>query len=172
MPRANPRTLSWIGSSLTLALLCSCEVTSRDRSDELDRPGAVIVEAANWDELRFRSRASDIIFQSTGHFYVDPNACFRKESGALDLTTWNRIAKAINRAWLASRTDTPTCTALPEGGALLSGAVEVRAWNEGSQRLIDSGGQRPCSTIADEAVFQALLQALGEVVAIARAEGC
>ena len=155
-----------------LLLLQACEVVPRDEDNGLERPASGLVEAANWDEIRFRSRGSDIIFQSTGHFYVDPNSCHRRESGALELATWNRIALAINRAWLAPRSETPICIALPEGGALLSASVEVRVWNNGTQLLVDSGGTRPCSRIADQSAFENLLQSLGEVVTLARAEGC
>ena len=96
-----------------LLLLQACNVVPRSQGNVLERPSSGLIEPANWGEIRFRSRGSDITFQNTGHFYVEPNSCHRRESGALDLATWNRIAAAINAAFSAFRSPAATAELIP-----------------------------------------------------------
>jgi hypothetical protein len=149
----------------------SCKIAPRGDQENADAL-TPMVQATGWDEVRYTVRGSEITLQRTGHFYVEPNACFRKESGTLELATWNRIAQIINQAWLAPRTQTPLCVALPPEMPPLRAGVEFKDRSGNALSFVEQQGSKACAPIENEMILTPFLEALSEAAQIARQEGC
>lgn len=160
--------------------LASCRLASRNGDDLSDAPGVAMIEAEEWDEVIYTVKGSEITLQSTGHFYVEPNACFRKESGVFELATWNRMAEIMNQLWrswqsplLPPLLEEAQCIPVASGAPTILNGVEMKVWRGTPQKIIESvSSTQICSRIANAELLRAFVLMLGEASAIARQEGC
>jgi hypothetical protein len=161
-------------------LLTSCKMVSRNGEDPSNSPGVVMVEADEWDEVIYTIKGSEITLQSTGHFYAEPNACFRKESGVFELSTWNRMAELSNLVWRAWQSpeappllEQAQCITAPPGAPSIPSGVEMKIWKGSPQKIIDSiNSTQICSRISNLELLRNFVLMLGEASTIARQEGC
>lgn len=164
--------------AITLGLT-GCQVVQRDQGTSAE-PASPLIEAQGWQSLTWRAYGSELILQGTGHFYVRPNACYHREYGTLQLEIWNRAAGIINEALeRRQRLDdgTPrTCLPRDPGLPALYDGAELELFDGTKLLLVDEGGSRACGIFgSDAASMQAmreLVDLLGEIARIARAEGC
>jgi hypothetical protein len=177
--RQSHSVLVWFAPWITPWLafcLTACEVQPRNGAPSPEDPALAMVQTADWKDIVFTSLRSEITLQETGHFYVEPNACYRKESGVLSLELWNRLARAINQVWLAARVESESCVPAPLDAPQVINGIKIRFWNAPEQLLISSisSGRsgRICSTVSDPEALREMSALLGQLVQIARAEGC
>lgn len=184
------KTLLILIPILTLSnLAAGCRMAPRADGDAAG-PSSPLIEAQDWYQLKYRAYGSEITLQSTGHFYVRPNACSRRAAGALKLDTWNRVATTINQAWInwrdwqnlqnqagATPPSNPlTCVPVQSDFPALYSGITLQLRNDTTLTWIEPGSSRPCGRFDDDqktlTLMRELIRTLGEVARIARSEGC
>jgi hypothetical protein len=165
------RPLNRVLSSALLALsavACSMEPRGYTRAT----PDPEFVPADSWSSMTLVISGARTVVSSNGHFTTVPNACYRRESGALDLELWNRVAQAVNRMLEQNWLDEPSCAPRPAGAADLYQPVILAMRDRQTRELLTSSGGKFCSRSADLTAAADLLVALSEVAYKAKHEGC
>jgi hypothetical protein len=156
---------------LALLLTSSCSVQSRNTFSS-SKPEPDLVQADSWDFMTIVIGGARTKLENNGHFSTVPNACYRRESGALELALWNRVANATNRMLTQQWLDEPICSARPAGSPDLYGPVLLQMMDRQTREILSPQGSKYCTRSVDVEAAGELLLALGEVAHRASIEGC
>jgi hypothetical protein len=135
-------------------------------------PDPEFIPAESWSSMTLVISGARTVVSSNGHFTTVPNACYRRESGALDLELWNRVAQAVNRMLQQTWLEQTSCAPRPAGAADLFQPVTLAMRDRQTRELLTSSGGKFCTRSADLPAAAELLVALSEVAQKARHEGC
>lgn len=121
-----------VRNAIGLVLLCTLVVNcsgsnSPEQKTELDTPGTEATAPQGWDIVHLVSyNYADTDIDAIGHFKTVPNACHQDAAGALDLTTWNRMAILLNQAMKVQALDSSSELCFPRpNNSKLFGTVEI-----------------------------------------------
>jgi hypothetical protein len=154
-----------------IGTLTACGV--EPRSSLNSQPSAPsLIRAQDWTSMSFVVSGARTELARTGHFTTVPNACYRRESGALQLALWNRITQAVNRMLEQTWMKDPQCQARPNGSADLYQAIKVKRENGTELDLVTPKGGKYCTRSVDLESANQLLIAIAEAATAARLEGC
>jgi hypothetical protein len=135
-------------------------------------PEPALITADNWSKMTLVIGGARTVVESNGHFTTVPNACYRRESGALDLELWNQVATAVNRMLEQNWLEQPSCAPRPAGGADLYQPVTLVMRDKQTRELLTSNGGKFCTRSADLDAAADLLVSLAAVADKAKHEGC
>ncbi|NDD91948.1 hypothetical protein EBZ37_07680 [bacterium] len=155
----------------TLILPTACSVQPRGSYIE-SQHSPELVHAESWDSMTLTVGGARTKLENNGHFTTMPNACYRKESGALELELWNRVALVTNRLLGQQWTEETNCQDRPAGSPDLSQPVMIQLLNQQTKELLSSQGARLCSNSVDLESASELMVLIGEVARRASQEGC
>lgn len=147
-----------------------CSVKPRGYSPATPEPE--LITAEKWSTMTIVIGGARTVVESNGHFTTVPNACYRRESGALDLELWNKVATAVNRMLEQNWLEKPACASRPAGGADLYQPVTLMMRDKQNRELLTSSGGKFCTRSADLDAAADLLVSLTEVADKAKHEGC
>lgn len=170
--------MKWL---LLLLLICwGCEIQDRNESSQppsgsgeipSERPSPTAY-ASGWSEVVIISRYAKTTIDVAGHFLVSRNACFKEESGAMLLASWNIFANSINEAIKLEPYREEICFDTPEAPFGLDGNVEIKFNSQNKRMLYEVRGQKTCTTIKDPNLYLPLLNTINETLRKAMLEGC
>lgn len=160
-----------VPTSLLFLALTSCAVESRDSYSQ-NTADSDLTHADNWESITLFIGGAKTQLFSNGHFTTTPNACYRRESGALNLDLWNRVALAVNRMLQHPWPHEESCSGRPAGSPDLRRPVILQTRDGKTRELLSSTGSQYCTRSTDLPSAADLLVALGEVALKARHEGC
>lgn len=163
------RLLAWL--PVLLSTLPACSMQSR-QSYSPSSPQTELVRARDWDFMTMVIKGARTQLENNGHFRTVPNACYRRENGALELELWNRVATAVNRLLEQQWLDEPVCEARPAGAADIYQPVVLHLLNQEQIEILTPMGSRFCTRSVDVETASTLLMALAEVGKRASLEGC
>ncbi len=165
------RPLNRVLSSALLAF-SAVACTMEPRGYTQATPDPEFIPAESWSSMTLVISGARTVVSSNGHFTTVPNACYRRESGALDLELWNRVAQAVNRMLQQNWLEQPSCAPRPAGAADLYQPVALTLRDRQIRELLTSSGGKFCTRSADLTAAADLLVALSEVAQKAKLEGC
>ncbi len=163
------RLMAWL--PVLLSTLTACSMQSR-QSYSPSSPQTELVRARDWDFMTMVIKGARTQLENNGHFRTVPNACYRRENGALELELWNRVATAVNRLLEQQWLDEPVCEARPAGAADIYQPVVLHLLNQEQIEILTPNGSRFCTRSVDVETASTLLVALAEVGKRASLEGC
>ncbi|MBU6375838.1 MAG: hypothetical protein KGQ59_07580 [Bdellovibrionales bacterium] len=170
MPRSRLKR-NLLSLVLPLLMTIACEMQPRGNFSESQQPPE-INHAELWDSITIVVRGARTQLENNGHFTTLPNACYRKESGALDVDLWNRVVLATNRLVAQQWTEETNCQDRPAGSADLYQPVVIKMMDQQVKELLKYQGSKLCSKSVDLESAAELAVLVGEVAKRAYEEGC
>jgi len=156
--------------------------------DELSPTSPKVVYALGWASIEINANYAKTIVSIGSHFTTNRNACGKDAYGAIELDTWNSLAKNANLALQQPPREDTYCVDPPtDTYKYMDGTVEIKTISQDSgssgndvnnehglksRALFEVKDGQICSTIADKAVSDALLAAINKIIVIADKEDC
>ena len=145
-----------------------------DNNEGLAPNSPNITYASGWSEIDITANMAKTKVTVGAHFGTSRNACGKDAYGAIELATWNSLAKNANLAIQNEPRALDYCVPIPDDNIYLNRgglSVEVKT-PTGNRALYDIKNGEICSTVQDDATSQALLDAINQVIEAADKEDC
>lgn len=136
-------------------------------------PPPAVVYAEGWREFTLVANSAKTQVTIAGHFTTSRNACGYPVWGPIELTLWNKFAKAANQAvkteFLPAGNE--YCIEFPSRFKM-DGTVEIKLEDEKKVRLYEMRNWEICSTLSQHALSDELLGYLNDLLILADKEEC
>ena len=164
----------------TFLLLClslpyiasACSVQSRSLEEEPASTAEATPEASAWRSLTVVVRGSRTQLSQNGHFTTVPTACYRRETGALDLELWIELVSLTNRILDQPWIEELECYDRPPGGPEVTQPVTLELSDKTTKELFRVTGGALCTRSVAVDTARDLFLALGKLAMRAYHEGC